>query len=108
MGQMSADNFLDTHMNRLIRTTAMTLMSSMLFICIKVSASDPPAAPEKPLDPKKVAEELFKKCMGHAKQIRDEQVCIARKPAIEQCMEKESKAKDVKAAKTKCELMYLP
>jgi hypothetical protein len=95
-------------MIRLFRHTATTLMTSMLCICMHAFASDHPATPDKPLDPKKVAEELFKKCMSHAKQMRDEQVCIARKPAIEQCMDKESKAKDVKAAKTKCELMYLP
>lgn len=77
-------------------------------VCFQASANEHAAPVEKPVDPKVAAEEIFKKCMSRAKLIRDEQVCKARKPSIEQCMDKESKAKDAKAARTKCELMYLP
>ncbi len=62
---------------------------------------------EKPLDPKQVVDDVYKKCIAHAKHIREEEVCKARKPAIEHCVEQETKAKDAKAAKIKCELLFL-
>jgi hypothetical protein len=58
-------------------------------------------------DPKQVAADIFKKCMSQAHQIRDEQVCNARKPSIEECVEKQTKAKDAKTAKAKCETLFL-
>jgi hypothetical protein len=64
------------------------------------------AAPAKQPDPKQVVEDIFHKCMSQAHQIRDEEVCKARKPSIQDCVEKQSKAKDVKTAKAKCELLY--
>lgn len=64
-------------------------------------------APDKPLDAKHVTEEIFKKCMKRASERKEEEVCKARRPAIEQCVEQEKSAKDAKAAQTKCELLFI-
>jgi len=94
-------------MNRFFRFVISVLLMTSSGLCTHVLASEP-AAPAKPVDPKLVSEDIFKKCMSHAKMMRDEQVCKARKASIEQCVDKESKAKDAKAAKAKCETLYLP
>lgn len=62
---------------------------------------------DKSLDAKHVAEEIFKKCMKRASERKEEEVCKARRPAIEQCVEQEKSAKDAKAAQTKCELLLI-
>lgn len=94
-------------MSPFFRVIASAVLLTLNCLCTNVWSSDH-AAPTKPVDPKLVSEEIFKKCMSHAKMMRDEQVCKARKPSIEQCVENESKAKDAKAAKAKCETLFLP
>lgn len=94
-------------MSRFFRLTVPVFALVFNGFCANVMANEP-SAPAKPIDPKAVSEEIFKKCMSHAKMMRDEQVCKARKPSIEQCVDKESQAKDAKAAKAKCETLFLP
>jgi len=69
--------------------------------------ADSEHAKEKPLDPKHVSEEIYKKCLSKGSNPVEHEVCKARRPAIEQCVEQETAAKDAKAAKTKCELLYI-
>jgi hypothetical protein len=83
----------------------------LISLALTVSASyvlahDAPPPAKQP-DPKQVAEDIYKKCMSKAHQIREEQVCKARKPSIDDCVEKQTKAKDAKTAQTKCELLYV-
>jgi hypothetical protein len=65
------------------------------------------APPAKPASPKQMIDELNGKCMKAAKQLRDEQICKAKRPAIENCINEGLKVKDAKATMTKCELMHL-
>lgn len=77
------------------------------FVCLgQAQANEHAAAPESKLDPKQVAEDIYKKCLSQAHQIKDEQVCKARKPSIDECVDTQTKAKDVKTAKAKCELLF--
>jgi hypothetical protein len=81
------------------------LIASILSIgCATVSAHDAPK--EKQPDPKQVVEDIYHKCMSQAHQIRDEEVCKARKPSIQECVAKVTKEKDAKTAKSKCELLF--
>ena len=70
--------------------------------------ASPDSSVEKPLEPKQVSEDIYKKCLFNAKHIFEEEVCKSKKQAIQLCVEQETKAKDAKAAKTKCELLLLP
>lgn len=76
------------------------------FASASVLAESEPSK-EKPLDPKHVSEEIYKKCLAKGSSPVEQEVCKARRPAIEQCVEQETAAKDAKAAKTKCELLYI-
>ncbi len=91
--------------NALIHTMKQLGIVLAIFSSIAFANAEHPA--EKLAEPKQVVDELYKKCLAHAKHIRDEEVCKARKPAIELCVEQETKAKDSKAAKIKCELLFL-
>lgn len=62
---------------------------------------------DKLLDAKQVTEEIYKKCLAHGSGPIEQEVCKARRPAIEQCVEHETAAKDAKAAKVKCELLFI-
>lgn len=80
----------------------------LLFLLISGLAfghSDSPS--ERSQEIKQVSEDIYKKCLAHAKHIFEEEVCKSKKQAIQQCVEQEVKAKDAKSAKTKCELLYL-
>jgi Skp family chaperone for outer membrane proteins len=97
-----------TTMNRNAWIKDIFFCASLTLVFLTAHAHSEAPAPAKPVDPKVISEEIFKKCMSGAKQLKDEQVCKARRPSIDQCVEKESKAKDAKTAKTKCELLFLP
>lgn len=62
---------------------------------------------EKPVDVKKVTEHIYTKCISKGSSPVEQEVCKARKPAIEQCVEHEAAAKDLKTAKIKYELMLI-
>jgi hypothetical protein len=82
------------------------MMKNLIFLSILISGFAF-ASPEKPIDSKQVSEDIYKKCLSKAKHIYEEEVCKSKKQAIQQCVEQEVKAKDVKSARTKCELQYL-
>lgn len=88
-----------TTRNRLILVTA--FMSSFAAFASADHGTD------KPLDPKQVTEEIYKKCLAHGSNAIEQEVCKARRPAIEQCVVHETAVKDAKAAKVKCELLYI-
>ena len=94
-------------MNRSTWIKNIFLGATLTLVLSTAYAHSEAPAPAKPVDPKVIAEEIFKKCMSGAKQLKDEQVCKARRPSIDQCVDKEAKAKDAKTAKTKCELVFL-
>jgi hypothetical protein len=87
-----------------LHSIVMSIVLSLSASCAFAHDAPPPA---KQPDPKQVAEDIYKKCMSKAHQIREEQVCKARKPSIDDCVEKQTKAKDAKTAQTKCELLYV-
>ncbi len=82
------------------------MMKNLIFLSILLSGFAF-ASPEKPIDPKQVSEDIYKKCLTKAKHIYEEEVCKSKKQAIQHCVEQEVKAKDAKSARTKCELQYL-
>lgn len=53
------------------------------------------------------ADDIFHKCKNKAKRIVDERVCESEKAAIRVCMKSEMKEKDVKAAQSTCERLFL-
>jgi hypothetical protein len=86
------------------------IMKNLVFLLSLLSGfamanSDQPN--DKPIQPKQVSEEIYKKCLSKAKHIYEEEVCKSKKQAIQQCVENEAKAKDAKSAKTKCELLFI-
>lgn len=81
------------------------LMTTLISSSISVASTD--HGTDKPLDPKQVTEEIYKKCLAHGSGSIEQEVCKARRPAIEQCVEHETAAKDAKAAKVKCELLFI-
>lgn len=86
------------------------MMKNLIFLSILLSGfvfASPEKQIEKPIDPKQVSEDIYKKCLTKAKHIYEEEVCKSKKLAIQQCVEQEVKAKDAKSARTKCELQYL-
>lgn len=56
---------------------------------------------------KQVIEEIYKKCLAKGSNPVEQEVCKARRPAIEQCVDHETVSKDAKAARVKCELLYI-
>ncbi|WP_353131921.1 hypothetical protein [Limnohabitans sp.] len=86
------------------------IMKNLVFLLCLLSGfaiANPDQPNENHIQPKQVSEEIYKKCLSKAKHIYEEEVCKSKKPAIQQCVENEVKAKDAKSAKTKCELLYL-
>jgi hypothetical protein len=84
-----------------------TLMLVAVLIASASASATSEHATDKPLDPKHVSAEIYKKCLAKGSSAVEQEVCKARRPAIEQCVEQETAAKDAKAAKTKCELLYI-
>lgn len=83
------------------------LMGSLLCLLALTSIASNEHSIDRTVDAKHVAEEIFKKCMKRAVERKEEEVCKARRPAIELCVEQEKSAKDAKAVQTKCELLLI-
>lgn len=83
----------------LIYVTALTASNTLL------ATTD--HSTEKIQGSKQVIEEIYKKCLAKGSNPIEQEVCKARRPAIEQCVDYETAAKDAKAAKVKCELLYI-
>ena len=86
---------------------AKVLIGSLLCLFAFTSMASSEQSADKAVDTKHVSEDIFKKCMKRAVERKEEEVCKARRPAIEQCVEQEKSAKDAKAVQTKCELLLI-
>lgn len=90
-------------MNKLVAIADMKFISLSLILLLSSACVNADTTSEK-----QVVDAIMKKCFLNATQSIEEEVCKAKRPAIEQCVINELSQKDSKTAKLKCEFLYLP